>query len=81
MAKTMAKSKQPTLTPPKLDVDQLLRERLRELGAIGGRASAETLTPKQRSARAKRAARARWAKSASARRGREKRSESKLGIE
>ena len=51
----MAGSKKP-------DVEELLRERLRELGMIGGRASAKKLSKEQRSLKAKKAAAARWGK-------------------
>jgi hypothetical protein len=46
----------------KPDVEELLRERLRELGMIGGKASAKKLPKKQRSAKAKKAAAARRGK-------------------
>ena len=49
----MAKSKKP-------DVDQLLRERLKELGALGGKAGAKKLSKDERAAKAKKAANARW---------------------
>ncbi len=45
-----------------MDVDELLKSRLRELGAKGGKARATKLTAKQRTAAAKKAAAARWAK-------------------
>jgi hypothetical protein len=47
-------------------VDQLLRERLQKLGAIGGNASAKKLSKAERSAKAKKAATARWGKKAKA---------------
>jgi hypothetical protein len=47
---------------PRKTVDQLLRERLRELGAIGGSASAKKLSKAERSAKAKKAAAGRWSK-------------------
>ena len=53
--KEMAETKKP-------DVEELLRERLRELGMIGRNASARKLSKKQRSANAKKAAVARWGK-------------------
>jgi len=43
-------------------VDQLLRERLRELGAIGGKVAAGKLSKAERAAKAKKAAAARWSK-------------------
>jgi hypothetical protein len=43
-------------------IDELLRRRLIELGARGGKARATNLTPKQRTAAAKKAAAARWGK-------------------
>jgi len=46
----------------KVDVDELLKRRLRELGAKGGKARAAKLTAKQRMVAAKKAAAARWAK-------------------
>jgi hypothetical protein len=46
----------------KVDVDQLLRERLKELGAIGGKATAKKLSKDQRAEKAKKAAAARWGK-------------------
>jgi hypothetical protein len=52
--------------PTKEEVQQALRELMRVLAlrgaAKGGRARAEALTPAQRRASARRAARARWAK-------------------
>lgn len=45
-------------------VDDLLRERLRELGATGGKAAAKKLSRPERKQRAKKAAAARWAQSA-----------------
>lgn len=41
-------------------VEDLLRERLRDLGAKGGKVSAEKLTGAERKQRAKKAAKARW---------------------
>ena len=46
----------------KVDVEQLLRERLKELGAIGGKATAKKLSKDQRAEKAKKAAAARWGK-------------------
>ena len=46
----------------KADVDRLLKERLRELGAQGGREAAKKLSKAERVAKAKKAAAARWAK-------------------
>ncbi len=43
-------------------VDDLLLERLRELGAIGGKAAAKKLTSAERKQKAKMAAAARWKK-------------------
>jgi hypothetical protein len=45
---------------PRKTVDQLLSERLRELGALGGNASAKKLSKAERSAKAKKAATTRW---------------------
>jgi hypothetical protein len=45
-----------------VDVNELLKSRLRELGAKGGKARAAKLTAKQRMVAAKKAAAARWAK-------------------
>jgi hypothetical protein len=53
----MAKQKQPAI-----DVDQLLRERLKELGALGGKVTAKKLSKNERAAKAKKAAAARWGK-------------------
>jgi hypothetical protein len=47
-------------------IDQLLRERLRELGAIGGKAAAGKLSKTERAAKAKKAAAARWSEKKSA---------------
>jgi hypothetical protein len=44
----------------KVDVEQLLRERLKELGAIGGKTTANKLSKDQRAEKAKKAAAARW---------------------
>jgi hypothetical protein len=44
------------------DVDRLLRERLKELGAIGGKAAAKKLSKDERAQKAKKAAAARWGK-------------------
>jgi len=44
------------------DVEKLLKERLRELGAKGGREAAKKLSKAERTAKAKNAAAARWAK-------------------
>jgi hypothetical protein len=46
----------------KVDVEQLLRERLKELGAIGGKTTANKLSKDQRAEKAKKAAAARWGK-------------------
>ena len=46
----------------KVDVDQLLRERLKELGAIGGKAAAKKPSKDERAETAKKAAAARWGK-------------------
>ena len=46
----------------KVDVEQLLRERLKELGAIGGKATAKKLSKNERAEKAKKAAAARWGK-------------------
>jgi hypothetical protein len=46
----------------KVDVNELLKSRLRELGAKGGKARAAKLTVKQRMVAAQKAAAARWAK-------------------
>jgi hypothetical protein len=43
-------------------VDDLLRERLRELGAIGGKAAAKKLTSAERKQKARAAAAAHWKK-------------------
>ncbi len=43
-----------------MNVDELLRRRLSELGTKGGKARAAKLSPKQRTAAAKKAAAARW---------------------
>jgi hypothetical protein len=48
--------------PKNNDVEELLRERLRELGMLGGKASAKKLSKEQRSVKAKKAAAARWGK-------------------
>jgi hypothetical protein len=45
-----------------VDVDQLLRERLKELGALGGKAGAKKLSKDERAEKAKKAAAARWSK-------------------
>ena len=44
----------------KPSIDDQLRERLRELGAIGGKVSAEKLSAPERKQKAKKAAVARW---------------------
>lgn len=41
-------------------VDEGVRRRMMEIGTLGGKASGAKLTPKQRKARARKAARARW---------------------
>ena len=46
----------------KVDVEQLLRKRLKEFGAIGGKATANKLSKDQRAEKAKKAAAARWGK-------------------
>ena len=43
-----------------LDVDRLLKERLRQLGAKGGKQTAKGLSKKERTEKAKKAALARW---------------------
>jgi hypothetical protein len=53
----MAPRKTARKTP---DIDQLLKERLRELGARGGKAAAGKLSKAERAAKAKKAATARW---------------------
>jgi hypothetical protein len=45
-----------------VDVDQLLRERLKELGALGGKAGAKKVSKDERAEKAKKAAAARWSK-------------------
>jgi hypothetical protein len=45
-----------------VDVDALLKERLRELGSKGGRKSADSLSPTERTEKARSAAEARWKK-------------------
>jgi hypothetical protein len=55
--KAMAKKKAPAV-----DVDQLLRERLKELGSKGGKAAAKKLSGEARTDKAKKAAAARWGK-------------------
>jgi hypothetical protein len=50
---------------PRKTIDQLLKERLQELGAIGGKASAGKLSKAERAAKASKAATARWRKSKS----------------
>jgi hypothetical protein len=45
-----------------VDVDQLLRKRLQELGVMGGKAAAKKLLKDQRAQKAKKAAAARWGK-------------------
>lgn len=47
---------------PRKTIDQLLKERLQELGAIGGKASAGKLSKAERAAKASKAATARWGK-------------------
>jgi hypothetical protein len=49
-----------TMAAKKTDVDELLKEHLRELGARGGKAAAKKLTKEQRAVKAKKAAAARW---------------------
>ena len=44
------------------DVEALLKERLRELGAKGGKATAKKLSKPERTEKAKKAAAARWKK-------------------
>lgn len=46
----------------KPSVDDLLRKRLQELGAMGGKVSAGKLSAPERKQKAKKAAAARWAK-------------------
>jgi hypothetical protein len=48
-------------------IDKLLSDRLREIGAKGGRQSAKNLTKRERSDKARKAAAARWAKKKPAR--------------
>ena len=43
-------------------INELLSERLREIGAKGGRQSAKNLTKQERSEKARKAAATRWAK-------------------
>ena len=50
-----------TRKKPTVDVDQLLRERLQELGALGGKAAAKKLSKGERTEKARKAADARWA--------------------
>jgi hypothetical protein len=44
------------------DLDRLLKERLRQLGANGGKQKAEGLSKQERSEKARKAAAARWGK-------------------
>ena len=50
------------MSTSKKTVDELLRERLRTLGAMGGKKAAKQLSKEARSAKAKKAAAARWGK-------------------
>jgi FKBP-type peptidyl-prolyl cis-trans isomerase (trigger factor) len=46
----------------KAEIDRLLKERLRQIGAKGGTQTAKGLSKKERTERAKKAAAARWGK-------------------
>jgi len=50
------------MSASKKTVDELLRERLRQIGAMGGKKAARQLSKEARSAKARKAAAARWGK-------------------